>query len=276
VTLAQYFLPVDEPAEAGSAEFHAKVVGAFEEVALLTTVDSVPLNDLLRLVGQRLAELLQVSRCSVYLRRGDGCFQGQVGFCVGRSIDTGVSRLVSGTRADKFTAEIVASAAPVIVRDAAHDPRTIQGTMRRWGVRDMLGVPLVVDGEVIGIIYVDDVGRRRDFSERDVTIAQSFAGLCAIAVRQRWLYEQLGERARIIDHQRRILGESTVVHSRVTRAVLDGADISSVLELIVELLGKPVVLYGPSMTAASWAAPEVLAMTGSPTRRPEHLRLRWV
>lgn len=276
MTLAQYFLTEGEADAEGTPDFHAKVVGAFEEVALMTTVDSVPLNDVLRLVGQRLCELLEVGRCSVYLRRDDGYFQGQVGYCVGRSIDTGVSRLVSGVRRDKFTTEIVDTASPVIVRDAAHDPRTIQSTMRRWGVMDMLGVPLVVDGDVIGIIYVDDIGRRRDFSQRDVTVAQAFAGLCAIAVRQRWLYQQLEERAKIIDHQRRILGDSTVVHSRVTRAVLDGADIEAILRLIVELLGKPVVLYGPSLKVTSWAAPESSDVASCPGLQPEHLNLQWV
>jgi hypothetical protein len=65
---------------------YGQVVAAFEEVALLTTSEKVPLNDVLRLVGRRLCELLGVSRCSVYLRREDGLFQGQVGYCAGRLI----------------------------------------------------------------------------------------------------------------------------------------------------------------------------------------------
>ncbi|WP_172892242.1 GAF domain-containing protein [Jatrophihabitans sp. GAS493] len=261
---------------AGSGELYGEVVGAFEEVALLTTSDSAEINDVLRLVGQRLCELLKVSRCSVYLRRDDGRFQGQVGYCVGRRIDAGVSRLVAGVDDDQFTAEIVRTAAPVLVQNATQDPRTIQRTMRQWGVLDMLGVPLVVGGEVIGIIYVDNQGERHEYTNRDVKLAQAFAGLSALAVRQGWLYKQLGERARIIDEQRQVLGASAAVHNRVTRAVLDGADIDAILSLIVELLGKPVVLYGPKLEMLSWASPESLEMKACPAITPAQVELQWV
>src|ERR1700722_11926668 len=218
VTLTQILPP--EPSNTaglGPGQVYGEVVGAFEEVALLASSDSADMNDVLRLVGRRLCELLRVSRCSVYLRRNDGRFQGQVGYCIGRrSIDAGVSKLVAGVSRDLFTAEIVRTAAPVLVRNAARDPRTIQRTMRQWGVRDMLGVPLVADGEVIGIIYVDNQGVHHDYTGRDVKLAQAFAGLSALAVRQAWLYRQLGERTEIIDEQRRILGESAAVHNRGT------------------------------------------------------------
>jgi hypothetical protein len=244
---------------------YAQVVAAFEEVALLTTSEHAPLNDVLRLVGRRLCELLGVSRCSVYLRREDGRFQGQVGYCVGRrSIDAGVSRLVSGVEHDLFTAEILSTAAPVLVQGAITDPRTIQRTMRRWHVRDMLGVPLVVDGDVIGIIYVDNQAEEHLYTTRDVELAKTFAGLAAIAVRQAWLYQQLARRATVTEHQRRVLGASALMHSRVTRAVLDGAGVADLLCLIVELLGKPVVWYDARLSVVSWAAPEHLALAQRP------------
>jgi sugar diacid utilization regulator len=275
VTVSQYFTAeVDGSTEPGG--FHPRVIGAFEEVALLATTEDVSLNDVLRLAGQRLCELLGVSRCSVYLRRDDGRFQGQVGYCVGRSIDDGVSKLVVGRDVDQFSAEIIETRQPVLVRDAARDPRTVQSTMRRWGVRAMLGVPLVVDGEVIGIIFVDNQGVPRQYDGRDIQIAQAFAGLSALAVRQSWLYQQLAERMKVIDHQRRVLGETTVVHNRVTRAVLDGADTDEILRLIVELLGKPVVLYSPTLEVVSWAAPDGSDLTRCPGLTPEQLDLPWV
>lgn len=261
--------PMGFPGDNEHGGLYADVVGAFEEVALLATTDSAGMNDVLRLAGRRLCELLDVSRCSVYLRREDGKFQGQVGYCVGRgSIDTGVSKLVSGGRHDLFTAEIVQTLAPVLVRDAPHDARTVQRTMRLWGVRDMLGVPLVVDHEVIGIIYVDNQGKDHKYTDREVHLAQAFAGLSALAVRQGWLYRQLAERAKVIDEQRFVLGESAAVHGRVTRAVLDGATIEEILALIVELLGKPVVLYGPDLTVRSWSVPGSLAQRTCPALTP--------
>lgn len=266
----------DTTGEQESSGYHPRVIAAFQEVALLATTEDIPLNDVLRLAGQRLCELLGVSRCSVYLRRVDGRFQGQVGYCVGRSIDDGVSKLVVGSDVDRFTAEIIETGQPVLIRDAARDPRTVQRTMRRWGVRAMLGVPLVVDGEVIGIIYVDNQGVSRQYDDRDIEVAQAFAGLSALAVRQSWLNQQLAERMKVIDHQRQVLGDTTVVHNRVTRAVLDGADTDAILRLIVELLGKPVVLYSPTLEVVSWAAPEDSGLTECPGLTASQLDLPWV
>jgi GAF domain-containing protein len=81
---------------------------------------------------------------------------------------------------------MVRTSAPVLVRNAAKDPRT----MRQWGVRDMLGVPLVVAGEVTGTVCVDDQGSFHESTGRDVRLAQAFASLTALVVRQGWLYCQ--------------------------------------------------------------------------------------
>ncbi|MDQ7909069.1 GAF domain-containing protein [Phytohabitans sp. ZYX-F-186] len=255
----------DEPEPDGARDVYAEAVVAFEEVALLATNERVPLDDVLRRAGRRLCELLGVSRCSVYLRRADGRFQGRVGYCAGRrDIDAGVRRLVSGGEHDLFTAEVVGSASPVVVQGAMTDPRTIHRTMRRWGVRDMLGVPLVVDGEVIGIIYMDNEAREHLYTTRDIRLAQAFAGLVAIAVRQAWVIQQLAHHARTIEHQRTILGASQALYSRLTHVLLDGAEIGEMLGLIAEMLGKPVVLYDPALTVVSWAAPPSLALAGCP------------
>jgi sugar diacid utilization regulator len=258
-------------------ELYVEAVAAFQEVALLTTNESAKLDDVLRLAGQRLCELLGVSRCSVYLRREDGLFQGQVGYCVGRgSIDTGVSRLVAGIENDLFTSEVVRTAAPVLIENASHDPRPIQSTMRKWGIQAMLGVPLVVDNEVIGIIFVDNEGVHHDYTSRDVGLAQAFAGLSALAVFQTWLYQRLESRTKIIDRQRQVLEKSEAIHNLVTQAVLAGADIDAILRLLSDQLGKPIVLYGPTRRVVSWSAPERLGVTECPGLTPETVSLPWV
>lgn len=253
--------------------YDARILAAFAEVAVMTTTGTVPLTDVLRLVGRRLCDLLDVTRCSVYLRRADGRFQGQVGHCVGRSIDAGVRKLVSGGTRDRFTAEIVATAAPVVVHDASHDSRTIQHTMRQWGVVDMLGVPLVVAGDVIGIIYVDNQSRPRTYTAHDISLARAFAGLSALAVQQAWLYQQLDQRARVIDHQRQVLDETTLVQTRVTQAVLDGVDVAGILDVIAGALGRPVTLYDATPAAMPIQAAEPAAGTAL---TPAQLAEPWV
>lgn len=252
MTIAAYFAST---ADGSLGEEFGSIIAAFEEVTLLTMREEALLNDVLRLVGRRLCALLDVSRCSVYLKREDGLFQGRVGYCADRDIDAPVSRLVSGFDGDEFTKEIVATASPVLVRNADVDPRTVKRTMRRWNIHSMLGVPLVVENEVIGILYVDDQDGGHDYSDHDIKIAQAFAGLSALAVRHRWLHDRFRERAAVIEHQRRVLLQTSDIHNRLTRAVLDGEDISGILRTLVDLLNRPVVLYSPALEPKAWATP---------------------
>jgi sugar diacid utilization regulator len=273
VTLPRVTLPVN-PQQESLGAIHVEAVEAFTDVVALTTRESPSLDTVLRAVGRRLCELVGVSRCSVYLRDEEGTFRGKVGYCVGRgNIDASIRRLVAGTDQDRFTQEVVATKAPVVIQDAASDARTIQRTMRLWGVRDMLGVPLVVDEQVIGIMFVDNQGEYHGFTEYEIGLAQTFAGLSALAIKQSWLYHKLEERAKLIEVQRRALVESGVVHGKVTEAALAGAEVEQLVELVSELLGKPVTLYGPALDVVCWAAPPRLELAACPglTRRQRTL-----
>src|SRR5690606_41252733 len=53
-----------------------EVLEVFKEVAVHATT-SADLNEILTVIGSRLCHLLGVKRCSVYLRRDDGKFQGR-------------------------------------------------------------------------------------------------------------------------------------------------------------------------------------------------------
>ncbi|HVX69767.1 MAG TPA: GAF domain-containing protein [Mycobacteriales bacterium] len=251
--------------EEGLGEIYVEAVEAFKDVASLTTRESATLDTVLRTVGQRLCELVGVSRCSVYLQDEEGNFRGRVGYCVGRgSIDASIRRLVAGIEQDHFTREILATRAPVLIQDATTDSRTIQRTMRLWGVRDMLGVPLVVDDQVIGVMFADNQGEYHGFTEYEIGLAQAFAGLSALAIKQSWLYHKLEERTKLVEVQRRALIESEVVHNKVTAAVLTGAGIGELVSLVSELLGKPVTLYGPTLDVLCWSAPARLGLNDCP------------
>jgi sugar diacid utilization regulator len=257
---------------------YARAVQAFEEVALLAANAAASLDDVLELVGRSMCDLIGVSRCSVYLRRKDGMFQGPSGQGTGKDIDAQIRKLVSGGRGDQFTQEIVNTAAPVVVRirDATHDPRTVRATMLRWGMRDMLGVPLVIKGDVIGIIYLDNETEQHAYGEEDVALAQVFAGLSALVVHQAWTYRSLQQRADLVEGQRRLLDEASLVHQHVLQAMVNGAEIDEILGIISRLLGKPAVLYGPDLSVVTYVLPSELKQQCSPALTGELAKLTWV
>lgn len=239
---------------------YGAILAALEEIALRAT-ERPALDDILRLVGQRLCELLGVCRCSVYLRGDDGLFHGQVGYSPEGHLDDDIKQLLSGVEGDEFTREIIASRAPVIIQDAPTDPRMIRRTVRRWDVRAMLGVPLLVDDELIGIIYVDNEDIPRQYSHEDIQIAQTFARLAGLTVQHCRMYTQLERRAAIIERNRSVLEKMTGFHTQLTGAVQRGEEVPELLRLLCTLVSKPVTLYTADFAVSGWAAPESMALT---------------
>src|SRR4051794_24600841 len=159
------------------APAYEDVVRAFQEVgeALVGEVERDPL---LHMVLHKVCDLVGVRRGSLYLLDDDsGLFHGQVGFAAETAVDADVKQYRAGVPADRFTHEIVATRAPVLIADAQHDARPMRRVMRRWNVRSMLGVPMVVGDEVRGLMFLDDIERPHEFTPAQQTLASAFADM---------------------------------------------------------------------------------------------------
>lgn len=241
-----------------------EVIAAFAQVTTEAITDA-KLEDLLTLVGRRLCALLGVTRCSVYLRHGNGRYRGAAGYCQeAGDITQAVKRQESGFDGDRFSQEVITTRQPVVIRDALNDPRPHHRTMAHWDVRAMLGVPLVFDDEVIGVIFVDSRGRDHEFTADDIELATLFARLSALFISQAMLNTRLRRQAAEIARNNSTLAYLADVHKRLTNAVLEGANIGRVVGLLSELSAKPVVLYNNDFDVLAWAAPEALKMDAPP------------
>ena len=245
-----------------------EVIAAFGEITT-EALTSTPLENLLGLLGKQLCHLLGVTRCSVYLRGEDDRFRGAAGYCEqDGDISAAVRAQEAGIPGDRFSREVIETAAPVLINDVARDPRPHRRTMEYWHVRAMLGVPLVFDGKVIGLVFVDNVEQDHVYSDEDVALAELFARLGAIFLRQAMLNAHLKRKAAEVVRQKNILAYLADVHQKLTNAVLDGASIQTVVTLLGELSAKPVVLYDEDFRVLAWAAPPGLKMAEAPVLAP--------
>jgi GAF domain-containing protein len=239
-----------EPAvEPASLSAYREAVRAFGEVAgaLSEAQDS---DALLRLIGRHLCELVGITRCSVYLREPDSeLFRGQVGWNryweddSYQESDARIKRLVAGTEADAFTREIVQTRRPVVVADAQSDPRPIHDTMRAWGIRSMLGVPMVLGGEVIGIVFLDDEDQRHEFTDAESEIASMFAELAAVAIGQAEMTARLRKSLLTVAKQNDLLRHAAEMDDTLTSLVLGGANLAEIVQTVADLTGKPCEIY---------------------------------
>jgi sugar diacid utilization regulator len=245
---------VPAPADPAEVTGYRAAIRAFSDVAeALGGVHD--LDDLLHLVATKICELLGLKRCSVYLLDPDtGFFRGQVGHA-DRDIDRQVKRLVAGVEADRFTREILRTRAPVLLRDALADPRPIRSTMRAWNVRAMLGVPMLLRGEVIGILFLDNEDVPHPFTRAQQELSATFANLAAIAIGQAQLTSTLRRTIRTAAHQNRLLRRGAEVDERLTQLILDGANLREIAGAVSELTGKPCAVADAGFRCRAIAGP---------------------
>jgi sugar diacid utilization regulator len=213
------------------------------------------LDALLHLIAMQASKLAGARRCSLYLRdRESDLFHGQVGYPeeVG---DAEIKRLVAGVPADRFTQEIVESRRPVVVDNALDDPRPIRSTMRAWNIRSILGVPMVLRGEVIGIVFLDDAGESRTFSPQECELASTFADLAAVAISQARMTAELRASVELAAKQNRLLRRAAATDERLSRLVLEGGDLQEIARAVADLTRKPAAIHDAHHRRLALAAP---------------------
>ncbi|HEY7968012.1 MAG TPA: SpoIIE family protein phosphatase [Solirubrobacteraceae bacterium] len=87
-----------------------------------------------------------------------------------------------------FAGRVAAQARPISIEDVDHAD-VFNPILRQKGIRSLLGVPLVVEGRVIGVLHVGTL-KRRTFGESDQRLLQAAADRAALAIDNAQLSEQ--------------------------------------------------------------------------------------
>jgi excisionase family DNA binding protein len=99
-------------------------------------------------------------------------------------------------------------AAVVSVDDPAADPAEV-AELRREGDRSLLMVPLVAQGETIGLLEVVDQKRSRQYSRQELRLAGAIAGQAAVAITNAKLFAQRRRSDEDVESLRRVLVDLT-------------------------------------------------------------------
>ncbi|MCW3011474.1 MAG: putative CdaR family transcriptional regulator [Solirubrobacterales bacterium] len=229
---------LEEPGLPAEARTHHDVIRAFQTVAgaLGETRD---LDPLLTQIADQVCLLLGATRCSIHLRDAKaGVYRGRAANS-GQDIDVRVRRLVLGMPSDRFTHEIVKTRKPVVLIDAMADPRAIRSSMRAWEVQSVLGVPMLLRDEVIGLMIIDDEGRRNEFPSPAQELALAFAGLAATAIDQAQLNAKLRSTLGTVARQNRLLRRASALEESLSALLIDGSGLQQTAELVSRATGKP-------------------------------------
>jgi len=111
-------------------------------------------------------------------------------FCVTRNAK-GETLAESGFEVSRTTAEeVIRTGQPVLVGDAQTDERTAhKESVLQYALRSILVVPLRTQGEITGVMYLDNKAGIRLFDEEDLALLQTFADQAAVALANARLFE---------------------------------------------------------------------------------------
>jgi serine phosphatase RsbU (regulator of sigma subunit)/anti-sigma regulatory factor (Ser/Thr protein kinase) len=151
------------------------------------TLGYLPLDQLLDELLQRIAEILGSDTAAFLLL--DDLGQSLVATAA-KGIEEEVEQGVRIPIGSGFAGRIAADRRAIFVPDT--DAADIYNPiLREKGIRSLLGVPLLVEGEVIGVLHVGTLSAR-EFSDTDVELLQLAADRAATAIERARLFHQRG------------------------------------------------------------------------------------
>lgn len=151
-----------------------------------------------RLIGIFVESVPAADTAMIFIRDGDQLLlRASRGF---DAIEEGLSMRVG----DGFAGTIAAERHPLALRDARDDARVLP-PVRERGVRALYGVPLVHDGEVIGVTHMGSL-RANEFSEDDMLLLRGLASRAAAAIAHARFVERLEREAQLREQLVAIVG----------------------------------------------------------------------
>ena len=143
------------------------------------------LDELFEVLLPRIRDILEADTCAVLLldeETSELAARAAVG--IEEEVEQGVRIPFGGG----FAGRVAASKQPVILDDVDHAD-VLNPILRQKGIKSMLGVPLLVEGNALGVIHVGTLVHRR-FTADDVELLQLVAERVAIAIERGRLHEQ--------------------------------------------------------------------------------------
>jgi signal transduction histidine kinase len=143
------------------------------------------LEELLEVLLARIRDILVADTCAVLLLdRATNELVARAALGIEEEVVAGVRIPMGGG----FAGQVAATKRPVIIDNLATF-HVLNPILREKGIESMLGVPLLIGGDAIGVVHVGSLVPRR-FTDEDVELLQLVAQRVAIAIERAQLHEQ--------------------------------------------------------------------------------------
>jgi signal transduction histidine kinase len=164
----------------GSSAEHVRRLQSVTDAALA----HLRLDELLQALLERTREMLEVETCAILLLDEEtNELVARAALGIEEEVEQGVRIPVGGG----FAGRIAAEKRPVVLDDVDHS-HVLNPILREKGIKSMMGVPLIVEGEVSGVLHIGSLVLR-DFRDDEIELLQLVADRAALAIEHARAFE---------------------------------------------------------------------------------------
>ena len=171
----------ETPAPSSEATVAEEAIARLGDVQRVTesALAFLDLEDLLNELLVRVVEILRADTSAILLVEDDG---RTLAARAAKGLEEEVERGFRLPIGRGFAGRVAATKQPVVIRDIDNSPlKPINPLFWEKSVRSLAGVPLIVEGEVIGVLHVGSL-TPRDFTDADVQLLQLVADRVALSI----------------------------------------------------------------------------------------------
>jgi len=148
------------------------------------------LEDVLRLVVERVSSILNVRICSILLIDDR---TGRLSIKCAKGLEQEILRETELEVGDKISGWVVKHNRPVFVRNIEKDIRFAKRSEEKYYNKSLMSVPLATRDKVIGVLNVNNKKSRRVFNREDFRLLKQIAAQVAIVIENARLYKSLSD-----------------------------------------------------------------------------------
>ena len=151
-----------------------------------------------------------------------------------------------------------------------HSGRIDHGVLAEH-IESLLGVPLLADDEVLGVLFVAD-RYSRTYAPQQIALLDSLAAFAAVAMENARLFQESRE---ALERERRVNAEiqsAAEVHERLSTLLASGGELDDLTDVVAGELDGHVLVVDDGLRPLSWSGPEPSSLETELRRAFEHSR----